>query len=148
MARQVRVEQHRVVALDASGRPVGHEDDVNERIIHHLVTAQAQVGPSIGVVRQGDAQFGNSRVVFEARGLVIGGRRHTGLQARCLCGVDVRDVDFSAQRFAQRRLDREFAQRQRVRIDAGKAQRHGDGGSQGACLPAARPFRRFRNNTG
>ena len=126
VAQRRRIEQHRVVAHDAPGRPGGLEHEVHERLVHGPVAAQLEKGAAVGTALQCDAKADQGGVVVEAGGSESVRGRRACLQALHLRSVDIRQVDFRAQRLAQSRLHGDAPQGQCSCIRRPKAE-------QGRC---------------
>jgi hypothetical protein len=115
-----RVEQHRVLAHQATGRPRDLEDHVDEGLLHRAIAGDAQIRTAVAAALQFDLRDWQHIVVVDTRGAVGLGRRHTHAQAGGLLGRETGDVDLGPQRLAQCRLHGKPAQTQRVRIRCGE----------------------------
>ena len=112
LAQAWRVEQHGVVAHDPPAGPVGLQDHVDKRVVDRAVALQSDETAAIGTALQRHAQIGDGGVVVETGSAKGFWRGHRGAQGGGFFRVDFQNVNFSAQRLSQRRLDHNGPQRQ------------------------------------
>ncbi len=135
LAQVGRVEQQRVVAHDASGRPLGFQDQVDEGIVDRPLARQLQEVAPVGAALQGDLDAGERRVVFQAGRAKCFGRGQGGAQRGSLVRIDLHDFDVGAKGLAQCGLDVDSTQCKGGGIRRPDAEEHGRGECQGVGAP-------------
>ena len=99
-----RIDQQRVRTREVAGGPCEFDDDVDERLLHHLVAGQDEHRAAVGAARQRHRGAREHRVVVDTGRLERLGRRQAHAQGGRLLRAQARHLDFSAQGLAQNGL--------------------------------------------